>query len=44
MVYESSVRLAGRRKSGGPSLGRNPDAQKQRQPANQNQIRIRGKI
>ena len=33
MVYESGVRLAGRRKSGGPSLGRNPDAQKQRHPA-----------
>src|SRR5215475_762136 len=33
MVYEFGVRLAGRRKSGGPSLGRNPDAQKQRQPA-----------
>jgi hemoglobin-like flavoprotein len=29
--------------SGGPSLGRNPDAHKQRHPANQNEIRIRGK-
>jgi hypothetical protein len=28
MVYEFGVRLAGRQESGGPSLGRNPGAQK----------------
>ena len=30
MVYQSSLRLAERLKLGGPSLGRNPDAHKQR--------------
>ncbi len=35
MVYECGLRLAERSKSGGPSLGRSPDAHKQRRPVNQ---------
>jgi hypothetical protein len=33
MVYQYNLRLAARPKSGGPSLGRNPGAHKQRRPA-----------
>src|SRR3984893_9696826 len=44
MVYECGLRLAERSKSGGPSLGRSPDAHKQRRPVNQDQIQIYGKI
>jgi hypothetical protein len=36
--------FAERFKSGGPSLGRSPGAQKQRRPVNQDQIQIFGKI
>jgi hypothetical protein len=42
MVYQCGLRLAERQKSGGPSLGRSPDAHKQRQPVNQDQIQISG--
>src|SRR5260221_7803857 len=44
MVYQCGFRLAARLKSGGPSLGRSPDAHKQRQPVNQDQIQIFGEI
>jgi hemoglobin-like flavoprotein len=44
MVYEFRFRLAARLKSGGPSLGRSPDAHKQRRPVNQDQIQIFGEI
>src|SRR5258708_18653981 len=44
MVYHFKFRLAARLKSGGPSLGRSPDAHKQRQPVNQDQIQIFGEI
>src|SRR5882672_829446 len=40
MVYQFGLRLAERFKSGGPSLGRSPDAHKQRHPVNQDQIQI----
>jgi hypothetical protein len=33
--YDSKLRRSARTKSGGPSLGRSPDALKQRQPGNQ---------
>ena len=42
MVYQYEFRLAERFKSGGPSLGRSPDAHKQRRPVNQEQIQIFG--
>src|SRR6266446_6995600 len=38
MVYQFGLRLAERSKSGGPSLGRSPDAHKQRRLDNQDQI------
>jgi len=38
MVYQSGLRLAERLKLGGPSLGRSPDAHKQRRLDNQDQI------
>ena len=44
MVYQCGLRLTARLKSGGPSLGRSPGAQKQRRPANQDQIQIFGEI
>jgi hypothetical protein len=44
MVYQCGLRLAGRLRSGGPSLGRSPGAHKQRRPVNQNQIQLFGKI
>jgi hypothetical protein len=44
MVYQCNLRLTARSKSGGPSLGRSPDAQKQRRPVNQDQIQIFGEI
>ena len=40
MVYQCGLRLAERLKSGGPSLGRSPDAHKQRRLVNQDQIQI----
>jgi hemoglobin-like flavoprotein len=40
MVYECWLRLAVRLKSGGPSLGRSPDAHKQRRLVNQDQTQI----
>jgi hemoglobin-like flavoprotein len=40
MVYQFNLRLAERLKLGGPSLGRSPDAHKQRRLDNQNQIDI----
>jgi hemoglobin-like flavoprotein len=40
MVYECCLRLAERLKSGGPSLGRSPDAHKQRRLVNQDQTQI----
>jgi hemoglobin-like flavoprotein len=44
MVYQCGLRLAERLKSGGPSLGRNPGAHKQRRPVNQDQIESFGEI
>jgi hypothetical protein len=44
MVYQYRLRLAARPKSGGPSLGRSPDAHKQRRPVNQDQIQLCGEI
>src|ERR1700730_8540383 len=44
MVYQCYLRLTARLKSGGPSLGRSPDAHKQRRPVNQDQIQICGEI
>ena len=44
MVYQSSLRLAERLKLGGPSLGRSPDAHKQRRLVNQDQIQVFGEI
>jgi len=40
MVYECGLRLAERLKSGGPSLGRSPDAHKQRRLVNQDQTQF----
>jgi hypothetical protein len=40
MVYQFKLRLAERLKLGGPSLGRSPDAHKQRRLDNQHQIQI----
>jgi hemoglobin-like flavoprotein len=40
MVYECWLRLAERLKSGGPSLGRSPDAHKQRRLVNQHQTQF----
>jgi len=40
MVYQFKLRLAERFKLGGPSLGRSPDAHKQRRLDNQDQIQI----
>ena len=40
MVYQFKLRLAERLKLGGPSLGRSPDAHKQRRLDNQDQIHI----
>jgi len=40
MVYDFGLRLAERLKLGGPSLGRNPDAHKQRRLVNQEQIQL----
>ena len=40
MVYQFKLRLAERLKLGGPSLGRSPDAHKQRRLDNQDQIYI----
>src|SRR5947208_6585727 len=40
MVYECWLRLTERLKSGGPSLGRSPDAHKQRRLVNQNQTQF----
>src|SRR5216684_3724256 len=44
MDYQCRLRLAARSKSGGPSLGRSPDAHKQRRPVKQDQIQIFGEI
>jgi len=40
MVYQFKLRLAERFKLGGPSLGRSPDAHKQRRLDNQDQIYV----
>ena len=40
MVYQFGLRLAERLKLGGPSLGRSPDAHKQRRLDNQEQISL----
>jgi len=40
MVYTFGLRLAARLKSGGPSLGRSPDAHKQRRLVNQDQTQF----
>ena len=40
MVYQFKLRLAERLKLGGPSLGRSPDAHKQRRLVNQDQTQI----
>ena len=40
MVYQFNLRLAERLKLGGPSLGRSPDAHKQRRLDNQDQIQV----
>jgi hemoglobin-like flavoprotein len=44
MVYQSDPEPGRKAGFGGPSLGRNPDAQKQRRPVNQEQIEFSGEI
>ena len=44
MVYQSDPEPGCKVGFGGPSLGRNPDAQKQRRPVNQEQIEFSGEI
>ena len=44
MVYQSGPGPDREVLSGGPSLGRNPDALKQRRPVNQEQIEFSGEI
>ena len=44
MVYQSDPEPGRKVGFGGPSLGRNPDAQKQRRPVNQEQIEFSGEI
>jgi hemoglobin-like flavoprotein len=44
MVYQSDPEPGRKAGFGGPSLGRSPDAQKQRRPVNQEQIEFSGEI
>jgi hemoglobin-like flavoprotein len=44
MVYQSDPEPGRKVEFSGPSLGRNPDAQKQRRPVNQEQIEFSGEI